>query len=308
MKALILLSVISLVRAINNKLLITANLKNSTTFVLDLEHDRFCGALPNFPENGVAGASGGLLKQKIPFVCIGDGGSYLNHTVNQCYLYQDRSWAKSVVLPEDVVFSTMTVLNDTTVWITGGFGNSSLSLLVNPFEKRVVSGPQLREGLIQHCTVNVDGNNIFFISGNQYKDNLLRKTQIYTFSTNKWQDGPDMLQTRLVPACSYLTLSSGKKIILVADDETTEYLEFEAGDRWKFGPKIPYWITVPTMVGMADGSAILFGHDADNRVLKFDCLNGDPNHCLFTELNVQLPFDSSGPAAMLVPDEIAPPC
>ena len=288
-----------------NKLLVTANLRNASSFVLDLENQKVCGDFPDFPMGDVAGASGGLLKQKYPFVCNGNGAE----AINQCYLYQDGQWTNSLILPPQDIFSRMVTLNETTVWITGGFGNSSLSILVSPIENRIVYGPKLRTGVIDHCMVNIDGNNVFIISGDQhYRD--LRRTQIYTFSSNAWQDGPDLLQTALVPACALVTLSSGKRIIVLVDDLTTQYLELGVPGRgWRYGPPIPYYIPQPAMVSIEDnGSALLFGFGTGTKTLKYHCSNGDPNACSWTELDLQLPFEAVGPVTMLIPDEIAPSC
>ena len=137
-----------------NKLLVTANLRNASSFVLDLENQKVCGDFPDFPMGDVAGASGGLLKQKYPFVCNGNGAE----AINQCYLYQDGQWTNSLILPPQDIFSRMVTLNETTVWITGGFGNSSLSILVSPIENRIVYGPKLRTGVIDHCMVNIDAD------------------------------------------------------------------------------------------------------------------------------------------------------
>ena len=285
-----------------SKLLITANLRNSSSYVVDLEQKNVCNKFPDFPMADVAGASGGLLMQKYPFVCNGNGAE----AINQCYLYRNSQWTDSLILPPQVIFSRMVALNDTTVWITGGFGNSSLSLLVNPLEGRLIYGPKLKHGVIDHCVVNIDGNNVFMISGDQHHRDL-RKTSVYTFSSNTWQDGPDLLQTALVPACALVTLSSGKRIIVLADDLTTQYLELGTSNGWRYGPTIPYYVPQPAMVPMA-GTALLFGFGTGTHMLNYNCQNGDPNNCAWDELDVQLPFEAVGPVAMFIPDEIAPAC
>lgn len=288
-----------------SKLLVTANLRNASSFVLDLQKQIVCADFPDFPIRDVAGASGGLLKQKYPFVCNGNGAE----AINQCFLYRNDQWTSSLILPPQDIFSRMVALNDTTVWITGGFGNSSLSILVNPMENRILYGPKLRRGVIDHCMVNIDGNNVFIISGDQHHHKDLRHTQVYTFSSNVWQDGPDLLQTALVPACALVTLSSGKRIIVVADDLTTQYLELGAGTGWRYGPPIPYYIPQPTMVPIDDnGSALLFGFGTGTKILRYNCSNGNPNNCSWVELDLQLPFEAVGPVTMLIPDEIAPSC
>ena len=129
-----------------------------------------------------------------------------------------------------------------------------------------------------------------------------------------------MLHRRNVPACATMTLSSGRKIIMVAgasgtDGSATEWIEPVKGTteyEWVKGPPTPYNIDVPTMIPVDNQeSVILFGKnylDEYTGILKYNCINGDPNNCSWEELELQLPFQVDQPVAMLIPDEIAPAC
>ena len=291
--------------------MVTANEYNSASFVLDLETGATCGAFPDYPENQVWGAAGGLLKQKYPLAC--DGNEDIS--VNDCYLYEDGEWKKSVILPAAVEWPGSTVLNDTILWITGGYYNYevgyNLSLLVDPFENLVVPGPPLPYEIMTSCMVNIDNDNIAMLGGSGANGGG-PKTSFYTFSTNTWEDGPDLLERRNVPACSLVTLDFGRKIILVSGRNATEYLELGVDSEWQKGPATPYYIDVPTMVPVDNQqSVILFGKnylEEYTGILKYDCKNGDPSQCSWVELDYKLPFQVDQPVALLIPDEIAPEC
>ena len=199
--------------------------------------------------------------------------------------------------------------------ITGGYYNYevgyNLSLLVNPFENIALPGPPLPTEIMTSCMVNIDSDNVAMLGGSGANGGG-PKTFFYTFSTNSWQQGPDLLVRRNVPACSMVTLESGRKIILVSGRNSTEYLELGVDTTWQKGPATPYYIDVPTMVPVNNQEAvILFGKNYIEEytgILKYNCKNGDPNQCYWIELDQKLSFQVDQPVAMLIPDEIAPEC
>ena len=114
-----------------------------------------------------------------------------------------------------------------------------------------------------------------------------------------------------------MTLSSGRSIILVVgssgeDRAATEYIEPGVDTEWKKGPPTPYDIDVPTMIPVDNQeTVIIFGKNYIEEytgILKYNCVNGDPSDCSWTELEQTLPFQVDQPVAMLIPDDIAPSC
>ena len=316
----ILLAVSSLVAITHaEKLLVTANEYNAASFVLDLENGVTCEAFADYPEDQVWGAGGGLLRQKYPLAC--DGNEELS--INDCYLYENGAWSKSVELPAAVEWPGSVVINEDTLWITGGYYNYevnfNLSLLVKPFENVAEPGPPLPYEVMTPCMVQWDEDTFVMIGGSG-KQGGGPRTSYYIFSKGEWQDGPQLLHRRNVPACATMTLSSGRKIIMVAgasgtDGSATEWIEPVKGTteyEWVKGPPTPYNIDVPTMIPVDNQeSVILFGKnylDEYTGILKYNCINGDPNNCSWEELELQLPFQVDQPVAMLIPDEIAPAC
>ena len=299
------------------KLLVTANEYNSASFVLDLENGRICEPFSDYPESQVWGAGGGLLRGKFPLACDGNE----DVSINDCYLYdQDEGWSKAVVLPAAVEWPGSVVLDEDTLWITGGYynyqANYNLSLLVKPFENVAEPGPALPYEVMTPCMVKWDDDTVAMIGGSG-KPGGGPRTSYYTFSSGAWQDGPQLLHRRNVPACASMTLSSGRRIVMVVgssgtDGAATEYIEPGVDTQWKKGPPLPYVIDVPTMIPVDNQeTVIVFGKNYIEEykgILKYHCANGDPDDCSWTELDLQLPFQVDQPVAMLIPDEIAPSC
>ena len=187
----------------------------------------------NYPDHSsdVFNPAYGLLKQKNPFACDGN----YEEDKNDCYIYQDGQWQKSVSLPVQSRWGGTTVLNETTLWIAGNFEahDMKLSLLINPFEETVQAGPELPYNIRTQCMINMDEDRVMFIGGFD-GFNTLDATRIYSFAQNSWEMGPTLTTERIAPACALITLGD-QKVIFATQDNSTEYLELNNAKVWKQG-------------------------------------------------------------------------
>ena len=217
-------------KSISAKLFITANNGHKKTIVIDVNNGTVYDCLLDYPDtNGVYGPTYGLINNK-PLVCDGN----TNNEVNDCYIFQDAEWKKSVSLPERSLYSGSTVINNTLLWIGGNYVsyNQKLSLLVDPYEGAVQPGPELPYNVGEHCMVNINEDLVMFIGG--YNGTSLDETRIYSFTQNSWEMGPTLTRARNGPACALITLGS-KQVIFIADYDSSEYLALDGTNTWKQG-------------------------------------------------------------------------
>ena len=159
---------------ISAKLLVTANQYSTKSYVIDVQNGSTCATFPEHPDDyNVYGPAWGLLKQKYPFACDGN----YEEDKNDCYIYQDGQWQKSVSLPVQSRWGGTTVLNETTLWIAGNFEahDMKLSLLINPFEGTVQAGPELPYNIRTQCMINIDEDRVMFIGGFDETNRYLNK-------------------------------------------------------------------------------------------------------------------------------------
>ena len=216
--------------SISAKLFITANRYDKKTYIVDVKNGTFYDCLLDYPDtNIINGPAYGLINNK-PLVCDGN----TNNEVNDCYIFQDAEWKKSVSLPEPSKYSGSTVINNTYLWIGGNSYNynQKLSLLVDPYEGTVQPGPELPYNVGHQCMVNINEDLVMFIGG--YNGTSLDETRIYSFTQNSWEMGPTLTRARNGPACALITLGS-KQVIFIADYDSSEYLALDGTNTWKQG-------------------------------------------------------------------------
>ena len=221
-------------KSISAKLLVTANFRDRKTYVVDVKYEAVYDCLLDYPDtNYVFRPAYGLINNK-PLVCDGNR----NEKVNDCYLFHDAKWRKSVSLPEPSRFSGSTVIDNRILWIGGnrhGY-NQKLSLFVDPYEGTVQPGPEIPFNVGGQCMVNINEDRVMFIGGiGGYSGTTsLAETRIYSFAQNSWEMGPTLTRPISLPACALITLGS-KQVIFVAQYEAAEHLELDGTNTWKQG-------------------------------------------------------------------------
>ena len=82
------------------------------------------------------------------------------------------------------------VVNDTTLWVTGGYDNTFISLKSTDFVTLEGSqpGPDMPQALVAHTMVAINESYIMFIFDGQ--------TLYYDYKTGEWINGPDLIKAR----------------------------------------------------------------------------------------------------------------
>jgi hypothetical protein len=104
-------------------------------------------------------ATGGLLNDIDPLVCGG-------YDTKQCYIVGRQS-DQTVQLLENRHLAASLVLNQSHIWITGGydFSNRFSSTELVSVGKPTVKGPDLPDSVASHCLIRVNETIVMLIGG-----------------------------------------------------------------------------------------------------------------------------------------------
>ena len=140
------------------------------------------------------------------------------------------------------------VLNNSTIWITGGTKYQQKITEFFSLGQETTKGPELPFTIFSHCMVQVDDQTVYIIGGKQEKEfNSVGKAELKGLRqtwkidpTNNFaiQPGPDLIEERADHACA--TMKIKEKIFIVAaggvNNRSVELLNTSAPeDGWKCG-------------------------------------------------------------------------
>jgi hypothetical protein len=182
-----------------SKVLITSGLNldghQTTSEIVDLtiRGGNMCKRWPNFPI-GLYGATGGFIGNNV-IICGGLGSS----KVDECYSL--TSSKKATIVPHMSVereHAASIVLNDTTLWVTGGWNSQLLGnngpLASSDFVTMVgtISGPALPVTLYRHTIVAINSTVSMVIGG----ADASASTFYYKHNEGEWRNGPSLIEAR----------------------------------------------------------------------------------------------------------------
>ena len=129
---------------------------------LSISGNYHCPQWVNYPI-AIHGAIGGLL-EGIPIIC---GGTNLAYTSNKCYKITSKNSYQNVIMSTSRSNAAGVVINDSTLWITGGTDHNKNALSSSEFIQlnETMPGPNLPIPLAGHTMVNIDNNLTLFIGG-----------------------------------------------------------------------------------------------------------------------------------------------
>ena len=143
----------------NRFLVVGGNLASSSgpsTEVIDLDPSSTCnsfGDLDIYREYSVGGLLGNT-----PIVCGGSSSSIRQ----SCLIFGQP---QTITMTEPRYFAASVVLNTTTMWVMGGYGNGYLSSTEFITTEKAVSGPSLPHAVNAHCAVKFNESQIYVIGG-----------------------------------------------------------------------------------------------------------------------------------------------
>ena len=158
-----------------------------------------CKNWPDVPI-AVGGATGGLIGDTV-MTCGGSDGSY----VDVCYSLSSQQVTSITHMSVGRSFAASIVLNENTLWVTGGLGDSGL---LESTEKITITGtilgPNMPLALSSHAIVAINSTCSMVIAG--YDGSSFNDLTFYHDNIEgEWINGPSLLQFRYSHAAGIVT-------------------------------------------------------------------------------------------------------
>ena len=277
------------------------NIASFDVELIDLtEQGRTCRKADNFP--GAERGSMGAYFDNKALVC--GGYSYYddrNNCYSACYYYNTNgTWTQGPSMIEKRAWAASSFLNNQ-FRVFGGVNGSILASteLFNSSSNSFVSFVDLPEPRSRHNIISIDDNRVMLLGGEDFE--YYQKT--FTFNGISWQDGPDLSKGRLICQAGMVTFSNGTRMIVAAggfNEQITEFLIVD-GDKWHYGPKLPYFIYEGASVQLENTFLIVGGSNSTgylDTIWTFDIETEN-----WIKLNQKLTIARKSTAAFLVPDD-----
>ena len=172
-----------------------------------------CNNWPDFPISVREGATGGLIENTV-IICGGTNGY---NYFDECYSLTSDKAALVTHMSVGRQFAASIVLNDNTLWVTGGYnyyhgGNLASTEYVTLTE--TMPGPTMPMGLQLHAMVAINSTCSMVIGGmdeNWIMTLLLTGTEctastyFYDHNEEEWITGPNLIQARHDHAAGIVT-------------------------------------------------------------------------------------------------------
>ena len=196
------------------------------TEIIDMENADFeCTKVQPFPIL-LYGATGGLIADKIPFICGGftdsENGSGWK-TEQACYqLTEAGTWIEdqTAILNEARGYLLGSVVyNNSELVVSGGSGLKSIELISPNAKPRTLSA-QLPKALFIQCTVAWDADTFMVIGGGNSD-----KTYLINVKTNQVTNGPPLNIGRQSLGCAELEVSGSSHIVVSGGSSRGEVIQ-----------------------------------------------------------------------------------
>ena len=188
---------------------------------LTVKGGNMCKNWPDFPV-GVAGASGGLIGD-IVMICGGtDQFSYFD----ECYSLTPQKATLVTHMSVGRRSAASIILNDNTLWVTGGHNGSYLASTEIVKVDGTMPGPVLPMAIVGHAMVAINTTFSMVIGGNHENyENIdsISSTFYYDHIECEWINGPSLMQSRKYHAAG-----------IVMDEVTNENFAAVTGG-WNYG-------------------------------------------------------------------------
>ena len=187
-----------------------------------------CNNWPDFPIS-VAGATGGLIGDTV-IIC----GGYVYDTryVDECYSLTSEKATLVTHMSVERGYAASIVINDNTLWVTGGYNYDGGFVYLASTEYVTVTGnmlgPDLPMALSNHAMVAINSTCSMVIGGKDENWDDSASTFFYDRNEGEWITGPSLMQARSYHAAG-----------IVTDDVTDENFVAVTGGN------VGEWITDP---------------------------------------------------------------
>ena len=163
-----------------------------------------CNKWPDFPI-GVNAATGGLIENTV-MIC---GGRVLGSISNKCYSLTSHKATLVTHMSVARSYTASIVLNDNTLWVTGGYTDDGYSTALSSTEKvtlnGIIPGPDLPMALRSHAMVAINTTASIVIGGLDGSYAASASTFYYNHNEGEWTVGPILMRARMAHAAGIVT-------------------------------------------------------------------------------------------------------
>ena len=183
-----------------------------------------CNNWPDFPI-GVLGATGGLIGNTV-IIC---GGRDSNYVADECYTLTSDKATLVTNMFVGRAYASSIVLNDKTLWVTGGYYNENLLWKSTEYVAvtGTIIGPDLPMALASHAMVAINSTCSMVIGGRDENYVSSASTFYYERNEGEWITGPCLMQAR-----------DGHAAGIVTDEVTDEHFVAVTGGIYSFDPPL----------------------------------------------------------------------
>ena len=158
-----------------------------------------CNNWPDFPI-GVYGATGGLIGDTV-IICGGYAGGY----VDECYSLTSEKATLVTHMSVGRYYAASIVINDNTLWVTGGYGSGRLASTEYVNLTGSMLGPDMPMALSSHAMVAINSTCSMVIGGRDENYYYSALTFFYDHNEGEWINGPSLMQARVFHAAGIVT-------------------------------------------------------------------------------------------------------
>ena len=155
-----------------------------------------CNKWPKFPI-GVSEVTGGLIGDTV-VICGG-------HNIDECYSMTSEKATNVTHMSVWRLYTASIVLNDNTLWVTGGYHTSILASTEYVTLTETIDGPDLPMALAHHAMVAINSTCSMVIGGYDEEVEHSASTFYYDRSEGEWITGPILIQGRNRHAAGIVT-------------------------------------------------------------------------------------------------------
>jgi hypothetical protein len=160
--------------------------------------------LDDYPIDYVAGASGGLLNNKLALICGGYKRAPPFNKLDDCFAITHNAVEANVKLTQARSESASVVLNGNTLWMTGGALDGDVPTNSTEFVQPTGTrrGPDLPLEIGDHCLVSLNDTTILLIGGWVGHWTGSKATFYYNTDHETWTEGPSLITGRAGHSCA----------------------------------------------------------------------------------------------------------
>jgi hypothetical protein len=215
--------------------------RDSKMLDLSIKGGSKCNDWAELPKD-VLKATGGVI-QDVVVIC---GGGTYGETFDECYSLNGKAITLITYMSVKRKYAASLVIEETKLWITGGFSSEFERLGSSEYISLEGSKPgaDLPKDTDLHALVAIDNTLSLLIGGRTTE--TTEKTHYFDHQAHNWIQGPDLMQARMAHAAGVVTdeVTTEKLVIVTGGDHNgirLDSTEILINNQWNQGKIARYY-------------------------------------------------------------------